>query len=255
MDHIPDMDEITPPRDDKSTSYTVGLTVLLMVVLIIGAWALKRNAADRTQPQAAESGAAGSPGRGAAHGTAVPSIPVGDDGKPKSEYQVVTDCRLEDDAVNDGDTFRLTTPQGSHLFRLYWAQTVQVNGRSPESIREFMDHFSLKTEDRLRELAVEASDFTLNMLRAVPFRIVTRWEKDPADGAFLCFVYASDTGAAKPTLQNIALLLVRNGLAIIHPCNRPLPELDTTAGDFQDHLTAAEAEARLMLCGGWATKD
>ena len=247
------MDESTPPREDKSTSYTVGLTVLLMLALIIAAWALKRNAGSHSRTEAPDSAAAvlarppvsGSP----------PSIPLGDDGKPKSEYQVITDCRLEDDAANDGDTFRIATPQGTHLFRLYWAQTVQMNGGSPESIREFMDHFALKTENRVRELAVEARDFTLNMLHAVPFRIATRWEKDPADGAYQCFVYASDGDSAKPALQNIALLLVQNGLAIIRPCNRPLPELDTTAGDFQDQLTAAEEAARRQLCGGWATKE
>ena len=61
--------------------------------------------------------------------------------------------------------------------------------------------------------------------------------------------------AAKPALQNIALLLVQNGLAVIRPCNRPLPEMDTTAGDFQNQLNAAEAEARSQLCGGWATKE
>ena len=249
------MDEPIPPHQDKSTGYTVGLTLLIMTVLIIAAWALKRNASERVVPHSAEPAAAGGQSRPATKGTATPSIPLGEDGKPKSEYQVVTDCRLEDDTANDGDTFRLATPQGSHLFRLYWAQTVQMNGGSPESIREFMDHFSLKTEDRLRELAVEARDFTRNMLRAVPFRIATRWEKDPADGAFLCFVYASDADAAKPRLQNIALLLVQNGLAIIRPCSRPLPEIDTTAGDFQDHLTEAESEAHRQLSGGWAKKE
>ena len=246
------MDEPTPPREDKSTSYTVGLTGLLMLVLIIAAWALKRNAASHSQspPDSASTDSVKPPVKGS-----VPSIPLGDDGKPKSEYQVVTDCRLEEDAANDGDTFRIATPQGTHLFRLYWVQTVQMNGGSPENIREFMDHFSLKSENRVREIAVEARDFTLNMLHAVPFRIATKWEKDPADGAFLCFVYASGGDAAKPALQNIALLLVQNGLAVIRPCNRPLPEMDTTAGDFQDQLTAAEEEARRQLCGGWATKE
>ena len=249
------MDDLIPPREDKSTSYTVGLTLLIMTVLIIAAWALKRNAGEKAVPHSSDPAASAGQGKPPGHGTVTPSIPLGEDGKPKSEYQVVTDCRLEDDTANDGDTFRLATPQGSHLFRLYWVQTVQMNGGSPESIREFMDHFSLKTEDRLRELAVEGRDFTLNMLRAVPFRIATRWEKDPSDGAFLCFLYASDADAAKPRLQNIALLLVQNGLAIIRPCSRPLPEIDTTAGDFQDQLTEAESEAHRQLSGGWAKKE
>jgi endonuclease YncB( thermonuclease family) len=247
------MDDTNLSREDKSTSYTLGITLLLMAVLIIVAWALRRNAAGHA--------AAGSlPAVAAAAGPTRPvtagqtSIPIGEDGQPKSEYQVLTDCRLEDDAANDGDTFRVATPQGSHLFRLYWVQTVPMNGGGPEAIREVMDHFGIRTEDQLRELAIEARDFTRNTLRSVHFRLVTRWEKDPSDGAWLCFVYASDSDPARPALQNVALLLVQNGLAVIRPCNRPLPEPDTSAGDFHNHLAAAEADAKRTLSGGWARK-
>jgi hypothetical protein len=112
----------------------------------------------------------------------------------------------------------------------------------------------LKSEDQLRELAVEARDFTLNTLRTVHFRVITRWEKDPADGAYQCFAYASDGAPGKPTLQNMAYLLVQNGLALIRPCNKPLPEPATSAGDFQNQLTTAEAEAKRTLSGGWARR-
>ena len=225
-----------------------------MAVLIIAAWALKRNAADRARPAPANSVAAEAPRPAAGSAAALPSIPLGNDGKPKSEYQVLTDCRLEDDPANDGDTFRVATPQGSHLFRLYWVQTVQMNGGSPAAIREAMDHFGLKTEDQLRELAVEAKDFTLNTLRSVHFRLVTRWEKDPAEDAWLCFAYASDSAPLQPALHNMSLLLVQNGLAVIRPCNRPLPEPETSAGDFQNQLAAAEDDAKRTLSGGWARK-
>jgi endonuclease YncB( thermonuclease family) len=248
------MDDADLQREDKSTSFTLSITLLLMAVLIIVAWALKRNAADHARPAQGDQVAAAGLSRPAASGAAEPSIPVGNDGHPKSEYQIITDCRLEEDPANDGDTFRVATPQGSHLFRLYWVQTVQMSGASPAVIREAMDHFGLKTEDQLRELAVDARDFTLNTLRSVHFRLVTRWEKDPTDGAWLCFAYPSDGAPAHPTLQNLALLLVQNGLAVIRPCNRPLPEPETSAGDFQNMLTAAEADARRTLSGGWAGK-
>ena len=249
------MDDLHPTREDKSTSFTLSITLLLMAALIIGAWMLKRNAADHAKPAPADPAVAATDlSRPASTGTSPLTIPVGNDGEPKSEYEIITDCRLEDDPANDGDTFRVATPKGSQLFRLYWVQTVQMNGGSPAAIREAMDHFGLKTEEQLRELAVEARDFTLNTLRSVHFRLVTRWEKDPVDGAWLCFAYASDGAPDRPALQNMALLLVQNGLAVIRPCNRPLPEPETSAGDFQNQLTAAEADAKRTLSGGWAGK-
>jgi endonuclease YncB( thermonuclease family) len=248
------MDEPYTPREDKSTSFTLSITLVLMAVLIIVAWVLKRNAGDHGAPAAPNQPAAAGPAHPAAAGSAAPSIPLGEDGQPKSDYQILADCKLEDDPANDGDTFRVLTPRGSFLFRLYWVQTVQLNGGTPEAAREAMDHFGLKTEDGLRELAAEARDFTLNTLRSVHFRIITRWEKDPADNAFQCFAYASDGAPSQSTLQNMAFLLVQNGLALIRPCNRPLPEPATTAGDFQNQLSSAEAEAKRTLSGGWARR-
>jgi hypothetical protein len=248
------MDDPHIPREDKSTSFTLSITLVLMAVLIIVAWVLKRSAGDHSSPTAPVQPAAAIPVHPSAPGAPAPSIPVGDDGQPKSEYEILADCKLEDDPANDGDTFRVQTGRGSFLFRLYWVQTVQLNGGTPEAAREAMDHFGLKTEDELRELAVEARDFTLNTLRTVHFRIITRWEKDPADGAYQCFAYASDGAPNRPTLQNMAFLLVQNGLALIHPCSRPLPEPATSAGDFQNQLTTAEAEAKRTLSGGWARR-
>src|SRR5262245_17126859 len=40
------MDDDFSQREDKSTSYTLTLTVLLMAGLMVAAWALKRNAGD-----------------------------------------------------------------------------------------------------------------------------------------------------------------------------------------------------------------
>jgi endonuclease YncB( thermonuclease family) len=244
------LDDDLPRGEDRSTSYTLSITLLLMAVLVIAAWALKRNAGDKSPPPLQPDKAlAPIPENG---GT--PAIPVGEDGKPKSEYQVITNCRLVEDPANDGDTFRVHTPQDAFQFRLYWVETVPLNGGSPDVIREFMDHFELKTEDRLRELAAEARDFTVNTLRSVHFRLFTKWEKD-ATGAVLCFAYVMDSSAASPQLLNLAELLVQNGLAIIRPATIPLPEPATTPGDFQNQLTAAEDEAKRLLCGGWARKE
>lgn len=238
------------PREDKSTSSTLTVTLIFMVVLIIMAWALKRNAADR-----AVSGAPVQSGGAAARGTAGnsgPSLPVDERGQPRSDYQVIDRCQLEDDPVNDGDTFRVLTPQGSFLFRLYWVQVVQLSGDTPEASREAMDHFQLRTEADLRDLAVQARDFTLNTLRGVPFRIVTRWDRDQ-DGAYYCFAYAAESAAPGAVQHNLAMLLVKNGLALIRPSKFPLPDSPKSKpGDFHNDLLAAQEEAKSTHTGGWA---
>src|SRR5262249_54166448 len=91
------MDESFKPREDKSTSFTLSITLLLMAVLIIVAWVLKRSAGDHNTPVAPAHPAAAAPAHPAGSGTVAPSIPVGDDGQPKSEYQILADCKLEDD--------------------------------------------------------------------------------------------------------------------------------------------------------------
>jgi endonuclease YncB( thermonuclease family) len=239
------------PREDKSTSSTLTVTLIFMVVLVIMAWALKRNAADRAVPGApAPLGAGEARGSG---GSAGPSIPLDGNQQPRFDYQVIDRCQLEDDPANDGDTFRVLTPQGSFLFRLYWVQAVQVSGDTPESSRDAMEHFHLRTEAELRDLAVQARDFTLNTLRGVPFRLVTRWEREPGGEAYYCFAYAAESAAAGAAQHNLALLLVKNGLALIRPSKYPLPNSPATKpGDFHNDLLAAQEEAARTHTGGWA---
>jgi endonuclease YncB( thermonuclease family) len=245
------MIEEPEPRADKSTSSTLAVTLIFMAVLIIMAWALKRNAADRNYAAAPSAGSAHRTPAGSSGG---PSIPVDEQGRPRSEYQIIDRCTLEDDVANDGDTFRVLTAQGSFRFRLYWVQAVQLHGDTPETSREAMDHFLLRAEGDLRDLAVQARDFTLNTLRGVPFRIVTRWERDHAKDAYYCFAYAGETSAPGAAQHNLALLLVKNGLALIRPVNRPLPDAVSKPGDFHNDLMAAEEEAKTTLTGGWAQR-
>jgi endonuclease YncB( thermonuclease family) len=98
-------------------------------------------------------------------------------------------------------------------------------------------------------VAKDAAKFTLSLLRARPFRIVTRWEKEAGDDAFLCFVYL-DNGEGG--WQNLSSWLVRSGLAMIVPCERDLPEPKVSAAEYQKQLETDEAEAKHSRTGAWA---
>ncbi len=246
-------DDDPPPRlTDRGTSFTFTLTLVLIGVLVMAAWLLKKNATTRTGPILATAPAPAdqsAPAHLTADGS--PRIPLEDQtGRPRSTYQIITNCRLEDDPANDGDVFKVWHPQGTHRFSLYWVNTIKTTGGSPESAREFADHFGLQTEDGLRSAGAEAAQFTNNLLRNRPFRVATKWEKGPA-GHYQAFVYLDDGATG---LQNLALLLVQNGLALIRASSHELPEEKISAGDFHNLLLKAEEEARSNGSGAWVNK-
>jgi endonuclease YncB( thermonuclease family) len=244
------MAESNEPREDHSTTSTVTVTLVILAVVIVLAWYLKRRAAER-QPVLPKVEQTVGTGAGVPATAADPRIPRDEEGKPLSDYQILTPggCRLMDDPGNGGDAFKASTPQGTHRFRLYWVRTAAVNAGEPGSARDVIDHFGLRDENELQEVAKDAAKFTLSLLRARPFRIVTRWEKEAGDDAFLCFVYL-DNGEGG--WQNLSSWLVRSGLAMIVPCERDLPEPKVSAAEYQKQLETDEAEAKHSRTGAWA---
>lgn len=236
-------------RADRSTSATLTLTLVSLAVLIVVSWVLRKRAAGRqpTMPAVTELAKVSAPPPDAGD----PRIPQGEDRQPLSEYQILTpgSCHLMDDPGNGGDTFRAATAEGTHRFRLYWVRTAAVNGGDPVTAREITDHFALRDENHLQEVAKDAAKFSLGLLRARPFRMVTRWEKEPGDSAFLCYVYL-DNGEGG--WQDLAVWLVRSGLAMIAPTDRDPPEPHSSATAYHRQLKAEEEEARRNRTGAWA---
>ena len=116
---------------DKSTRFTLFATSLFLVALVIIGWGLSRTAADKKSSLGTSEVVAPvpvvSPVLPVPSAEAVkpaPSLPLGPDGKPSADYQVLTEVALVEDAANDGDTFLLKTTEGTHRFCLYFVDTV-----------------------------------------------------------------------------------------------------------------------------------
>ncbi len=246
---------------DKSTRFTLFATGILMLALFILGSLLSRTATAKRDaapqpvvPPAAVAPAAPVPPASDDKAVRPPSLPLGTDGQPTTDYVVLTDVTLVEDPANDGDTFLLKTAEGPHRFCLYFVDTVETDGGQPEAASEMAGYFEFDSEEPLRALGLEARDFSQRLLRASTFRVVTRWEKNPAEDAYYSFIYLEDPDKG---LINLAQWLVRYGLARIVPCDRDQPDAANgvlTAAKFRDLLNEDEAASRAGAQGAWSRK-
>ena len=253
-----------PPAmiQDKSTRFTLFATGILLLVLCIMGWLLSRTASAKRQaaaqvqpPPSAPAVPAPAPAIPADRAPPPPSLPLDEHGQPRFEYVVLTDVTLTDDPANDGDTFLLKTPEGTHRFCLYFVDTVETDGGQPEAARDMAGYFEFDSEEPLRALGLEARDFSLRLLRASSFRVVTRWEKSAEEDAYFAFLYLKDPDTGE--FINLAQWLVRYGLARIVACERDQPEGNSglSAARFREILTEEESRSRTEAHGAWSRKE
>ena len=246
---------------DKSTRFTLFATGILLLVLFILGWLLSRTATARresalpaTPPPAAATAVAAVPAVPDDRPLPPPSLPLDANGQPRFEYVVLTDVTLMDDPANDGDTFLLKTSEGTHRFCLYFVDTVETDGGQPEAARAMAAYFEFDSEEPLRALGLEARDFSLRLLHASAFRVVTRWEKSADEDAYYSFIYLRDPD--KGEFVNLAQWLVRYGLARLVPCERDQPdgEQGLSAPRFREILVEEEARSKAEAHGAWSRK-
>ncbi len=242
---------------DKSTRFTLFATGILLLGLFLVGWLLSRTAAARrgAEPLPAPAVAPEVSGPVAPPPTVEtapdPALPLDAAGLPRADYQVITDATLVDDPGNEGDSFLLSTSEGTRRFSLYFVDTVETDGGQPEAARDMAAYFGFESEEPLRELGLEARNFSLRLLRANHFRIVTRWEKSPDDGSFLAFVFVQDPDQG---LVNLAQWLVRYGLARIVPSDSALPD-GMSAEQFRQLLLQEEDRSKADSHGAWNRKS
>lgn len=242
---------------DKSTRFTLVATGILLLALLLIGWLLSRTAGARRGAAAAQPSAVVETAAPAApvplppdESAPAPSLPLNAEGQPVADYQVITEVSLLDDPANDGDTFLLKTPEGQHRFCLYFVDTVETDGGQPDAARELAGYFAFDSEEPLRALGLEAREFSLRLLRANTFRVVTRWEKNPGEDAFYAFIYLKDP---EQGLINLAQWLVRYGLARIVACDRAQPD-GMSAPRFRELLLEEEDRSKAEAHGAWNRK-
>jgi len=140
-----------------------------------------------------------------------------------------------------GDSFRVRLPDGRReTFRLYFVDTTESRSHSTRS-DEQAAYFGI-TRDAAIALGKEAKHFTAQALEK-PFIIHTRWRPVFGPTRFYAFVQTS-------TDEDLAAMLVRNGLARIYGTRTSLPD-GRDSRSFLVDLSDSETQAKSTRLGGW----
>lgn len=150
-------------------------------------------------------------------------------------------CVLEPDEWTDGDSFRVRLPDGRlEVFRLYFVDTTESRSRGNRSDDQAA-YFGLSREQAV-ELGKDAKGYTARAL-AQPFTIVTRWRPVFGPSRYYAFVYTARG-------NDLAEILVRNGLARIYGTRTPTPD-GRDSKQYLARLNELEQLAKAEKLGGW----
>jgi endonuclease YncB( thermonuclease family) len=150
-------------------------------------------------------------------------------------------CVLTPDEWTDGDSFRVRLLDGRlETFRLYFVDTTESRTRGKRS-DEQAAYFGLTRAGAVK-LGKQAKAFTAAALQR-PFTIQTRWRPVFGSPRYYAFVLTADG-------NDLAELLVRNGLARIYGTRTPLPD-GRDSRTYLATLSGLEQQAKSAGLGGW----
>ena len=157
-----------------------------------------------------------------------------------------------DHPSNDGDSFYVLHDGEKHLLRLYYVDTPETSAASETDARRVRDqtrYFGLQHHRDTVHFGVVAADFAREQL-ARPFTVFTARATAPGRSVsrrIYSFVETADG-------EDLASLLVANGLARAFGVRRALPD-GTTAADGASWFSDLESAAMLERQGIWSASD
>lgn len=158
-------------------------------------------------------------------------------------WQVFTECRLEESAANDGDSFLVRANRRQYVFRLYFVDAPETVTSFPERVREQAAYWNIGVEPCL-ETGRRAALFAAGFLKD-GFTVYTRRIDARGSGRRRRYFAMVETGEGF-----LSEALVRNGLARIYGMYTDLPD-GRPGYRFISELRAAEREARNAKRGAW----
>ena len=169
-----------------------------------------------------------------------------------ADLQMFSNARLINDPANDGDSFLLEANGKSFHMRLYLVdcpETFIAFKSDAERVREQTRYFGLSDATRTIHFGNEAKTFTEHVLLK-PFTVHTAFASAlgrSSKGRVYGFITTADG-------NDLASLLVKNGLARTHGIGRQTP--DGVSGDeMVERLRVFEISAMLKRVGVWSESD
>lgn len=161
----------------------------------------------------------------------------------QKKWRTYENCKLIENAANDGDSFHVRVKNRRYIFRLYFVDAPESDNSVPDRVAEQAAYFGID-ERAVIQVGKEATKFTEKFL-ANGFTTYSklsdalgRSEKD-RDYAI---IHVGDTDLGEE--------LVRNGLGRIHGTGVDLPD-GTSEKRMWWRLKTAEREAKANKRGAW----
>jgi endonuclease YncB( thermonuclease family) len=161
------------------------------------------------------------------------------------EWVTLTNCRLLENASNDGDSFHVMHEGEEYLFRLYFVDCPESEDSLPQRIEAQSKDFGL-TAEAILAVGKAASNFTQQVLSR-PFHVITRWQKAPGRSRLQRYYAFVEIQHEIPDLNN---LLLTTGLARLHGV-KVSPSPDLKPAEITAVYGRIEAEAKAARRGAW----
>jgi competence ComEA-like helix-hairpin-helix protein len=170
-----------------------------------------------------------------------------------ADLQMFSNARLINDPANDGDSF-LVEADGKplHIIRLYFVDCPEISTSSmsdAQRVREQTRYFGLSDATRTIHFGNEAKTFVDHVL-VKPFTVHTAFASAlgrSAKGRVYGFITTADG-------NDLASLLVKNGLARTHGIGRKTPD-GVSRDEMVERLRDFEISAMLKRVGIWSESD
>lgn len=162
---------------------------------------------------------------------------------PAKPWTKLENCRLLPNKSNDGDSFHVEHEKQEYIFRLYFVDSPETEADFPERVSEQAAYFGISNEQALA-LGKDAASFTSKRL-AGTLTIHTRFRN-----ALVRSKLPRSYAVAMIGTDDLAELLVRNGLARIYGTRTPLPD-GSDSKTYLKKLKLLEQSARKAKIGAW----
>jgi len=169
-----------------------------------------------------------------------------------ADLQIFSNARLINNPANDGDSFLLQVDGKSFVVRLYFVDCPETSASfksDAQRVREQMRYFGLSDATRTIHFGNEAKSFTEHALLK-PFTVYTDFAsalgRSPKGRVYGFITTASG--------DDLATLLVQNGLARTQGMGRPTPD-GVLADEMVEKLRVFEISAMLKRVGIWSESN
>lgn len=172
--------------------------------------------------------------------------PLGAVDQVEGVWEILKGCRLDNAALNDGDSFSVKYGNEQFTFRLYYVDAPETSNTYIDRVREQARYFSI-SEEAVTDAGKLATSFTKNFLRG-EFTVITQWE-DARGGSTHKRYFA----LIQKDEQFLSTELMRAGLARLYgkPTEGRWPG-GVTPRTFLGRLKNNERQAQREEHGIWA---